>query len=141
MATSLTFQYDFSSDPNDDFGWLAVKVVGGGFSGKGGFWVQWQDVSEFGESLSAYPIPREAPLAAQWGFNMQEGEDLRLKVEIGPANATGDLTVRTEVADYLTPSQRVQTSFLTNYPDLEAFRSEIGKLMSREAEIATLRGR
>lgn len=50
MAASLTFQYDFSGDPNDDFGWLTIELVGGGFSGKGGFWVQWQDVSEFGEA-------------------------------------------------------------------------------------------
>lgn len=72
---------------------------------------------------------------------MQEGEDLRLKVEIRPANAAGDLTVRAEVADYLTPSQRVQTSLLTNYPDLEAFRSAVAELIARNADIAILRGR
>ena len=141
MTATLTFRYDFSDDPGDDFGWLTVEVSSRGFAGKGSFWVQWQDVAEFGQSLSNYPIPPDARLKAQWGFEMQEGEDLRLKVEIAPANDTGDLVVETEVADYLTPSKRVRTSFLTNYPELEAFRTSIAKLMSRDAEKATLLGR
>jgi hypothetical protein len=49
----------------------------------GGFWVQWQDVKEFGESLSTYPIEPDAPLKAQWGYEMQEDDDLILSVESG----------------------------------------------------------
>ena len=140
MTASLTFNYDFSEIPDDDFGWLTIEIVGDGFSGRGGFWVQWQDVTEFSESLSAYPIPQGTTLSAQWGFDMQEGEDLRLRVQIAPTNPKGDLTVTAEVADYLAPSQRVRTSFQTNYPELEAFRSEIARLISRNAGSATLRG-
>ena len=140
MTATLRFRYDFSDDPDDDFGWLMIEIVSGGFAGKGGFWVQRQDVKDFGESLSAFPIADDASLGAQWGFDKREGEDLRLKVQITPANNRGDLNVSAEVADYLTPSQRVRTSFLTNYPDLEAFKASISKLMSRDADEATLLG-
>ena len=141
MIGKLTLRYEFTNDPADDFGWLALEVVGDGFAGRGGFWVQWQDIAEFGESLSTYPIPADAPLKVQWGFEMQEGEDLRLSIEVGPANATGDLYVQGEVADYNNPKQRVRTSFLTNYPELEAFRVSIAKLMNRTANEASLSGR
>lgn len=46
---------------------LDVEVKGKQFSGKGGFWVQWQDVREFGEKLATYPILRDAPVEASWG--------------------------------------------------------------------------
>jgi hypothetical protein len=52
MSTSLTFGYQFSGDPSDNFGWLNVDAVDDHFSGKGGFWVQWQDVKELGEALT-----------------------------------------------------------------------------------------
>jgi hypothetical protein len=140
MTSKLTLRYEFTNDPGDDFGWLTVEVVSDRFAGRGGFWVQWQDVAEFGQSLSTYPIPADAPLKAQWGFDMQEGEDLRLSIDIGPANSTGDLSVEAEVADYNNPTQRVRTSFLTNYPQLEAFRVSIASLMDRNVNEATLLG-
>jgi hypothetical protein len=140
MNAYLTLRYEFTNDPTDDFGWLSVEVAGDGFAGCGGFWVQWQDVARFGESLSTYPIPANEPLKVQWGFDMQEGEDLRLSIEVGPANATGDLSVQVEVADYNNPKQRVRTSFQTNYPELEAFRVSIARLIDRTASDASLVG-
>ena len=62
MSTGPSFRYQHDGDPNDDFGWLAVEVKGEQFSGKGGFWVQWQDVREFGEKLASYPILQDAPV-------------------------------------------------------------------------------
>lgn len=52
MSTSLTFGCRFSGDPSGKFGWLNVDAGGDHFSGQGGFWVQWQDVKEFGEALT-----------------------------------------------------------------------------------------
>lgn len=63
------------------------------FSGIGGFWGQSQDVKEFREALAAYPIAGGSPLPAQWGYRMQEGEDLTLRIEIAAANKRGDLLI------------------------------------------------
>lgn len=137
--SKLVFRYRY--DDTDDFGWLDVAVTSASFSGQGGFWVQWQDVKEFGEKLSTYPIKPEAPLAASWGYEMQEGEDLVVSVEIAPANQRGDLRVKVELADYTERSERLRTSFVTNYPDLDAFRLALAELMDRKAEEAVLVGR
>jgi hypothetical protein len=141
----LRYEYDSSffdpKKPRDDFGWLTVQVQTDRFSGDGGFWVQWQDVKEFGEALNVFPILAERPIAVQWGFDMQEGDDLRLKIEIAPANNRGDLKVRFVVADYHEPCNRTGGYFTTNYPDLDAFRTGIARLMEREAGEATLHGR
>ena len=137
--SKLAFRYRF--DDADDFGWLDVAVTTAKFAGRGGFWVQWQDVREFGEKLSTYPIMPDAPLTASWGYEMQEGDDLIVSVEIAPANATGDLRVRVELADYTEQSERIKTSFVTNYPDLEQFRAAIASLMDRKADEAVLSGR
>lgn len=142
---TLRYEYDASffdpEQPTDDFGRLSVEAVTDRFVGKGGFWVQWQDVKEFGEALAAFPITAEHPITAQWGYDMQEGEDLILPLEIAPANLRGDLAVRFEIADEDEPNCRVRGRFNTNYPDLDAFRSGITRLMASEAEEAILIGR
>ncbi|MEI4508219.1 hypothetical protein WBQ88_12810 [Sphingopyxis sp. CCNWLW253] len=140
----LSFRYRYDGTPQnilDDFGRLEMRVSTDGFSGAGGFWVQWQDVKEFGESLGTYPISADAPLSAQWGYNMQEEDDLILKVEIAAANARGDLRVGVEIADENNQPDRVRTSFNTNYTDLVSFRSELAQLMSGEIDEAVLTGR
>ncbi|MFL6846456.1 MAG: hypothetical protein ACJ8ER_16435 [Allosphingosinicella sp.] len=142
---TLRYEYDASFfNPKlirDDFGWLSVSVQTDRFCGHGGFWVQWQDVKEFGEALAAYPIDEASPVVAQWGYDMQEGDDLILRIEIAPSNRRGDLVVRFEIADNHEPAERIRGSFLTNYPDVDSFRSSIARLMKREAEEAVLSGR
>jgi len=143
----LTLRYEYDASyfnpklSRDDFGRLSIAVETERFAGRGGFWVQWQDVREFGESLGAYPIGVDEPISVQWGYDMQEGDDLILQIEIAPLKKTGDLRVRVEIADDHEPTQRVRASFVTNYPDLAAFQTEIAKLMDREAESAVLCGR
>lgn len=140
----LKYEYDSSffdqKLTRDDFGRLSVTVETDRFSGHGGFWVQWQNVKEFGEALAAFPIKEDAPIVAQWGYNMQKGDDLILLVEIAPADRRGNLRVRFEIADDSAPSDRVKASFLTNYPEVDAFRSDIARLMSNEIEEAVLTG-
>ncbi len=142
---TLRYEYDLSffhpEWRRDDFGWLAVNVETDRFSGNGGFWVQWQDVREFGEALRTFPIATDNPVTAQWGFDKQEGDDLILRLAIAPANKRGDLAVQFEVADYDEPRNRARGWFATNYPDLDAFRVSIARLMDREIEEAILTGR
>jgi hypothetical protein len=142
---TLRYQYDSSFfDPErqtDDFGRLSVDVETDCFSGEGGFWVQWRDVREFGEALSAFPITADNPIAAQWGYDMQEGEDLILRLEIAPANKRGDLAVRFEIADEHEPYCRTRGWFTTTYPNLDTFRSSIARLMDKEVDEAILMGR
>jgi hypothetical protein len=136
--SELKLTYEFASD--DDFGWLGVEVRTAHFSGRGGFWVQWQDVEEFGQSLRTYPIRKEAPVLGAWGYEPWEGDSLVVRIEVAPANSTGDLKIGVEVADNHETSERVRTSFQTNYPQLEAFSGSIEKLMKREASEAVLLG-
>ena len=145
MSSSLTFAYRYSGDPDDDFGWLDVAVVGEKNSGRGGFWVQWQDVKEFGEKLSTYPIPPEAPIKAEWGYEPWEGDALVVRVEIAPAGARGDLAVKVWLRDHTEmgegePLECLRTSFITHYPQLEAFGLEIANVMNGKAEVAKLLG-
>lgn len=142
---TLKYQYDRSffdqKLTRDDFGRLSIAVETDRFSGRGGFWVQWQNVKEFGEALAAFPIEVGAPIVAQWGYEMQEGDDLILRIEIAPADSLGNLKVRFEIADDNAAEDRVRGSFLTNYPEIDAFRMEIAKMMDNETEEAVLTGR
>jgi len=136
--SQLRLGYEF--DTGDDFGWLSVEVETDRFFGRGGFWVQWQDVEEFGQALRTYPIRTEAPVVGAWGYESCEGDALVVRLEVAAANRTGDLKVSVEVADSHEPTERVRTSFLTNYPQLEAFSRSIEKLMKRQSDEAVLQG-
>lgn len=142
--SSLTFRYRYDGTPTrilDDFGWLEMRVVTESRSGVGGFWVQWQDVKEFGEKLSMYPIDPDASICEQWGYSENGEYEKVLGVKITPANARGDISIRVEIADQYNPADCVKTSFQTNYTDLAVFQIEIGKLMAGEIEEAHLSGR
>lgn len=133
------FRYRY--DETDDFGWLDVAVTTDNFVGRGGFWVQWQDVKEFGEKLSTYPISPSAPLSAAWGYEPWEGDALVVSIEIAPANGRGDLGVKVALRDHTDATECLRTSFITNYPDLEVFRLAIANLMDGKIDEAVLLGR
>ena len=65
--SKLTLRYKFDASffdaslTRDDFGYLSIDVETDRISAKGGFWVQWQDVKEFGEALGRYPIGDDLP--------------------------------------------------------------------------------
>ena len=145
MSTGLSFRYQHDGDPNDDFGWLAVEVKGEQFSGKGGFWVQWQDVREFGEKLASYPILQGAPVEASLGYEPREGDSLVVSVSVAPADTRGNLSVQVWLRYYTEngeekPLNCVRTTFKTYYPDLENFRHGIAQLMDGKADEANLVG-
>jgi len=140
----LAFRYRYDGTPTqilDDLGWLEMRVVTENRSGVGGFWVQWQDVKEFGEKLSAYPIGSDAPLSEEWGYSQNGKYEKVLGVVISAVNARGDLAVRVEIADQDDPADCVKTSFQTHYSDLATFQLEIAQLMAGEIEEARLNGR
>jgi hypothetical protein len=83
---------------------------------------------------------RHKPLLVQWGYDKLEGDDLIVRIEIGPKDSLGDLVTRVEIADDLGPWKRVRTLFRTGYPALEMFQRDIAKLMAGEAEVAILAG-
>lgn len=141
---TLRYQHDPSffdpSLPRDDFGRLSVAVETERVSCKGGYWVQWQDVRGFSEALDVFPIVEAQPVVVQWGIDAQQGDDLILRLEIAAANKRGDLIVRFEVSEDSDPVTRGRGSFLTNYPDVDAFRLGIERLMNGEAREAYLVG-
>ncbi|NKI99877.1 hypothetical protein FHW92_001937 [Novosphingobium sp. SG707] len=140
----LRYRHDpsfFDHDlPRDDFGRLWIAVETDRFSGKGGFWAQWQDVQEFGEALARFPITEGQPVVAQWGFNFLEGNDLIIRLEIVPFDSRGNLAVRFEVADDVEPQYRARGFFHTNYPELETFHLDIAQLIKGTTEEAVLMG-
>lgn len=140
----LSYKFDpshFDEKLNrDDFGLLSLKVETEQFSGRGGFWVQWQDVVEFGEKLNAYPIEVDNPIIAQWGYNMQEGDDLIIRICIAPKNKTDDLSISIVVADDHDPLQRLTVTFRSGYAALDIFRQDLAKLMNGETNEAELHG-
>jgi hypothetical protein len=143
MSSGLTLKYEWSNDPNDDFGWLNVTVETDHFSGRGGFWVQWQDVKEFGEELSTYPILQEKPVAGAWGYEPWEGDSLVVSIQIAPADKRGNLLAKVWLRDLDDgpPSTCIRTSFITNYPELDAFRLSVADMMERKAGAAVLVGK
>lgn len=124
----------------DDFGRLSLRFETENFTGIGGFWVQWQDVVEFGERLRAYPIPAESPVVVQWGYEMQQGDDVIIRIAVGPKNKTGNLLVSVVIADDHDQSQRLYGSLVTDYAAIESFRLDIARMMVDGVHEAVLYG-
>ncbi|QNP43738.1 hypothetical protein H9L15_03475 [Sphingomonas daechungensis] len=138
MADNLTLAYEFTNDPNDDFGWLAASVEASGFRARNGFWVQWQDLVEFASRLAPYPLPTNGPVEAEWGYS-ENGEYTRVTlISLSQTSATGKVSVSVDLADYYEPRRRCQVIFDTSYASLELFRQELEDLMARKKETAVL---
>src|SRR3954454_15922634 len=131
MTGSLTFAYEFSSDPNDDFGWLAVTAEADGFRGASGFWVQWQDVGEFAERLLQYPIPSDAPIEAEWGYSEDKTYTRVTFISLSPSNARGNVDVTIDLADYYDVRRRSHLVLETTYANIASFRQGLEQLMAR----------
>jgi hypothetical protein len=74
-----------------------------------------------------------------------EGDAPVVSIEIAPAGKRGDLAVKVWLRDHMEmgegePSECLRTTFITHYPELEAFRVQIANLMEGKAEEATLLG-
>lgn len=140
----LSYRFDesfFDAElDRDDFGRLALRFESDNFMGSGGFWVQWQDVVRFGEKLAVYPIREEAPVIVQWGYEMHQGDDLIIRIAIAPKNNTGDLLVSVVIANDHDQSQRLHSSFITDYAAIDSFRRDIARMMTDGEHQAVLHG-
>lgn len=96
---------------------------------------------EFAEKLKQYPILPDDPVKEQWGYEMHEGDDLVLSIEVAPLNTTGDLVVRVELADHFDREHRLRTAFVTNYGEVASFAAALSALMAKTAPEAVLTGK
>ena len=63
------------------------------------------------------------------------------QVTIAPANARGDLIVSCNIAESDDTRNRCQVIFVTNYPEISRFQSELETMMNRQRTQAVLSGR
>jgi len=143
MTARLTLRYEFSPDPADDFGWLAISVQTNAFTGRGGFWVQWQDVEEMVPKLNAYPLSSANPFVEEWGQSNGDGSNYEViaGISIFPVNKTGDLEVVVRIADHYDTRRRCQAVFRANYSDVANSAVELKAVMERQRGEAMLLGR
>ena len=143
MTAELTLRYEFSSDPADDFGWLAVSVHTYAFTGRGGFWVQWQTSKKW---LRSWMLTHACPRTRSWRNGGQCNSDgsnyeVIVGISIVPTNKTGDLDVIVHIADHHDTRRRCQTVFRTNYANTAKFAVELKALIDRQQDVAVLLGR
>lgn len=131
----------FEPDPEDTVGRLFLHVGAGSFKGAGFHWAQPSDLDAFATALSAFPIPAQQPAVLQLGYNDCEGDDLILGVEITPADGSGHLRVRVEVADMYEQRDRLRVSFQTTYSEVDIFRSSLEHVARKGEGKATLLAR
>lgn len=141
MSASLALTYDFSRD-DDDFGWLPASLKTPMLSGSFGFWVQWQDVTEWGEALFHYPIPRDRPVVADWGMFESDGTNYQpiVKVAVVAVDAAGHLDVEVHLSDHADRRRQCETVFRTTYAELARFGAELRAMMGRTSKEAVLTG-
>jgi hypothetical protein len=144
--SKLTLRYEYEAPylppekQPDHFGRLFMTAETARFSGKGDFWVQWQDVVELGEELKTYPISEDRPIVRRWGFEQLEGNDTILAIEIMPSDKIGGLAVRFIIANQCEPQDRVSAQFKTTYSEIHRFSNDISLLMKQAIEEVVLTG-
>jgi hypothetical protein len=130
----------FEPDSSDGVGLLRFAVETRDFAGAGGFWAQSSDIDAFAAALTVYPISTDKPPSVRLGYERHAGDDLIVAITIKPDDLRGTLRVVAELADYLEPTKRVRTSFVTHYPELERFRHALVRLSKGEVDGAILEG-
>jgi hypothetical protein len=134
----LIARYEHSRD-GDNFGWLELEVRTADFRGRAGTWVQWQDLDEFADTLSLYPIRAEAPLRGEWGRDPHISGEGNLAVAIEPANRRGGLDVKIALASYHPEVRdRIRTGFRTGYAELQDFARSLKLMVRKETDEAVL---
>jgi hypothetical protein len=83
----------------DDFSYLSVDVETERIFAKGGFWVQWHDVKEFGEALGGFQLVRINPSSLSGALTcrraMTSSSVLRLHRRTGWGTCFSDLKLPT----------------------------------------------
>lgn len=103
-------------------------------------WVQWQDIVEFGELLTRYPIEPANPITREWGFHEEQEYFAVTKLLIAPSPTGRPLVCDVHLANFYEPSIGCRTRFETDYPALAEFRRQIDLMMRKAAPTAVLEG-
>jgi hypothetical protein len=141
MEARLVIRYEHSRD-DDDFGWLTADVTTAKASGRGGYWVQWQDVEEWAAELAALPLRSDARSEADWGYLESESGNYHAMVKVVISAApTGPLEAVVKLGDHIHDRIGCRTVFETGYPEVQRFAAALMAVMRREAEEAVLTGR
>ena len=142
MTTLLKLSYKWTNDPNDDFGQLFVNVVTPEFSSATDMWVQWQDIVEFGESLTAYPIPESEYPKCSFGFSNSDGTSYHPVIELSvrPIGNQGGLVFYAYRSDQDDKEKYASIKFQTDYAQIEKFRLQIASIMKCKTGEALLEG-
>jgi hypothetical protein len=131
----------FEPDPEDSVGQLFLHVGTASFKGAGFHWVQPDDLVPFATALATYPISADQPAILRLGYDDCRGDDLILGVHIAPAHGRGHLRVKVEVADLYERDDRLRVSFVTNYSEVDLFRSSLEQISKSGHGKATLLAR
>jgi len=134
----LKLAYEHDGDPNDSFGRLSVEVFADGFSGCGGMWVQWQDLVELSERLSAFPLPADNPIDEDWGYGEIENYRPIVRLAFFPVGNTGPVKVLVQLANDDDPDIALKCKFRAGYPSIERFRRELKILAESKSGLALL---
>ncbi|AMO71423.1 hypothetical protein [Sphingorhabdus sp. M41] len=135
-AKSLTLEYEWSSD--DDFGLLYVRVVNGFTRLESDFWVQWQDIVEFGQALEQ-PSKHFSKVEECWGQTLETGEHQTIiKILFDQINEQGHIDLSVELRDRDDPKKFGSTRFLVPLSSIASFRDEVRLMMDKKSRTATL---
>ena len=141
---SLSYTHDRSyfekSLPRDDFGWLEANIVTSKVSANAGFWVQWQDIQEFGEALPTDKKRLTSSLAVDWGSTDAGIYTPHIAISLSPKGDLGEILVAVELSDFHEPTSLARATFRATYSAIEIFKEDIVRLLACQADKAELLG-
>lgn len=126
----LTFYFE---PENDWDGKLTATVTSNEFKAKGSAWFNTNELRQFAEELSAYPLPLDALPSLASGVWAERGrlERTHLAVSVAPYGLRGLVRFTVNLAtDDLgeTLGCNATVRFLATYADLSAFSAEVASL-------------
>jgi len=127
----LSFEHD--GDPNDDVGWLLIDVTADGFAGRGGMWVQWQDLLELSEKLEAFPLPKDNPIGEDWGYGGGDDYQSIISLQFSNAGNRGPVKVLVQINVEDDLELAVKCKFNVAYSSLDQFRGKLAEMAKRKA--------
>jgi hypothetical protein len=138
--------------PDDEWlGELDAAVTSGAFSGRGSAWFNREKLKDtFIAALRAFPLSTNDPPLIEGGFWSKERpgalEQCHLRIAMRPHDSRGSVLVQVDLASesWATPDkdrqQAVTARFLAQYAAIDAFASQLEKVLDGTQESAVLSG-
>lgn len=135
-------------DEGDGSGKLWVSASSKGFSGEGCAWISTEELKDFAEALSRFPLLAQNPPTIRGGFSSSDlsneisQEHVALKVY--PVDQTGHLGLQVRVATEVWPhdrteaQHRVQLEIQTSYQPLTEFSRMLNAVVVGKVNEAVL---